>query len=61
MLLGVLYPFWQLLIGVCLIGVSVISAHRLILRGPSRMNRAIVITGTTVVCMIALGFLLSIA
>ena len=58
---GLLFPIWQLLIGVCLIVVSVISAHRLLMRGPSRMGRAIVIVGSAVVCMIALGFLLSVA
>lgn len=60
-LLGLLFPFWQLVIGVVLLVVTIISAHRLLMRGPSRMSRAIVIAGSAVVCMVALGFLLSVA
>jgi hypothetical protein len=58
-LLGLLFPFWQLVIGVCLVVVTIISAHKLLMRGPSRMSRAIVVAGSAVLCMIALGFLLS--
>jgi hypothetical protein len=60
-LLGLLYPIWQLVIGVCLVAVSVVAAHRLLMRGPSRMGRAIVVMGSAVVCIMAIGFLLSIA
>jgi hypothetical protein len=60
-LLGLLFPFWQLVIGVVLLVVTIISAHRLLMRGPSRMGRAIVVAGSAVICVIALGFLISMA
>ena len=59
--LGLLYPIWQVVIGICLVGVSVVAAHKLLMRGPSRMSRAIVVMGSAIICIIALGFLLSVA
>ena len=58
-LLGLLFPFWQIVIGICLVVVTVISAHRLLMRGPSRMSHAIVVAGSAVVGMVVLGILLS--
>jgi hypothetical protein len=60
-LLSLLAPIWQLLIGVCLLVVCVIAAHRLFMRGPSRMSRAVVLAGGAVVGMLVLGMLLSMA
>jgi hypothetical protein len=60
-ILGLLYPIWQVVIGICLLGVSVVAAHKLLMRGPSRMSRAIVVMGSAIICIIAVGFLLSVA
>jgi hypothetical protein len=60
-LLSLLFPFWQLVIAVCLVVVVVISAHRLLMRGPSRMSRALVLAGGAVVGIVVLGMLLSVA
>jgi hypothetical protein len=60
-LLGMLLPFWQVVIGVCLVVVTVVAAHRLLMRGPSRMSRAIVMAGTAIVGVIVIGLLLSVA
>ena len=60
-LLGLLMPLWQAVIGVCLVAVTIVAAHRLLMRGPSRMSRAIVWSGSAVVCLVVIGILLSIA
>ncbi|HEY7174545.1 MAG TPA: hypothetical protein VH442_06485 [Micromonosporaceae bacterium] len=60
-LLGMLAPIWQLTIVACLIIVTVIAAHKLFMRGPSRMSRGIVMAGGAVVGVIAVGILLSMA
>lgn len=60
-LLGLLFPFWQLVIAICLLCVSVVAAHRLLMRGPSRMSHAIVMTGGAVVGILIIGILVSIA
>jgi hypothetical protein len=60
-LLGLLFPIWQLLIAVCLVVVSIISAHRLLMRGPSRMGRAVIVAGGAVVGIVVLGMLVSMA
>jgi hypothetical protein len=57
-LLALLAPFWQLVIGVVVVVVVVVSAYRLLLRGPSRMNRAIAVTATAVIGVILLGMLI---
>lgn len=59
-LLGLLFPFWQLVIAVCLVVVTVVSAHRLLMRGPSRMSRAIVVAGSAIVGLVVLSMLLSV-
>jgi hypothetical protein len=58
-LLGLLFPIWQLLIAVCLVVVTIISAHRLLMRGPSRMGRAVVVSGSAVVGVVVLGILVA--
>lgn len=60
-LLGLLFPFWQLVIAVCLVGVSVVAAHKLLMRGPSRMSRAIVMTGGAVIGVLVISILVSMA
>jgi hypothetical protein len=60
-LLGLLGPFWQLVIGVCLVVVTIVAGHRLLMRGPSRMSRAIVVAGGTVIGIVLLGILFSMA
>ncbi|HEU4421405.1 MAG TPA: hypothetical protein VFR67_02565 [Pilimelia sp.] len=57
-LLSLLLPFWQLVIGVCVLLVVLVSVHRLIMRGPSRMSTALIVLGAAVVGFAALGALL---
>jgi hypothetical protein len=58
-LLGLLFPFWQLLIGIFVLLAIVASVHRLIMRGPSRMTTAMLISGGVVVGLTAIGLLWS--
>jgi hypothetical protein len=60
-LLGLLAPIWQLAILACLIVVTVIAGHKLLMRGPSRMSRGVVMAGGAVVGVIVLGMLFSMA
>jgi hypothetical protein len=59
-LLGMLAPIWQATIAACLIVVTVIAAHKLFMRGPSRMSRGIVMAGSALVGVLVVGFLVSI-
>jgi len=56
-LLSMLLPFWQLAIGACVIAAVVVSAWRLSQRGPSRMARALVVTGAAIVALAVIGVL----
>jgi hypothetical protein len=56
-LLGLLLPFWQLVIGACVLVTVVVSVGRLLQRGPSRMTTAVLVTGGAVVCLAVLGVL----
>jgi hypothetical protein len=58
-LLGLLLPFWQLVIGVFVLVAVVASVHRLILRGPSRMTTAMLVSGAVVVGLTVIGVLWS--
>jgi hypothetical protein len=60
-LLALIAPIWQVVIGVCVLVVCVVASHRLFLRGPSRMSRAVVLAGGAVVGMLVIGMLLSMA
>lgn len=60
-LLGLLMPFWQVVIGLCLIVATVVAGHKLVMRGPSRMSHAIAVTGGAVLGVILVGILLSVA
>jgi hypothetical protein len=56
-LLGLLWPMWQLVIGVLVLVAVVVSIHRLAMRGPSRMGAAMLVVGGAVVCLAVLGYL----
>jgi hypothetical protein len=58
-LLGLLFPVWQLLIGVCVLVTVVLCSWRLARRGPSRMTRALIVTGGAVLGIATLGILLA--
>ncbi|GAA4706240.1 hypothetical protein [Phytohabitans rumicis] len=58
-LLGLLLPFWQLVIGAFVLVAVVASVHRLIMRGPSRMTTGMLISGGVVVGLTVIGVLWS--
>jgi hypothetical protein len=57
-LLNLLLPFWQLVIGLCVLAAVVVLGVRLARRGPSRMTTALLVTGAAVLGTCALGLLL---
>ncbi|MGW5669996.1 hypothetical protein [Micromonospora sp. NPDC003776] len=57
-LLGLLLPFWQLVIGAFVLVVVLLSLRRLAQRGPSRMTTALVITALAIVGFTVVGVLL---
>jgi uncharacterized BrkB/YihY/UPF0761 family membrane protein len=57
-LLGLLFPFWQLAIGFCVIAVTVAALYRVARRGRSRMGTALLVTGAAIVTLAVLGSLL---
>jgi hypothetical protein len=57
-LLGLLSPFWEVVIGGCALVVFVVSIRRLARRGPSRMTTAMLVTGVAVIAIAALDYLL---
>lgn len=57
-LLSMLFPVWQLAIGVCVLATLVVSVGRLAARGPSRMTTALLVTGAAVVGLTVVGVLL---
>jgi hypothetical protein len=58
-LLGLLFPVWQLLIGVAVLVTVVLCSWRLLRRGPSRMTRALIVTGSAAIGLATLGVLLA--
>jgi hypothetical protein len=58
-LLGLLLPFWQIVIGVVVLVAIVGSVHRLVMRGPSRMTTMMLISGGVVVGLTVIGVLWS--
>lgn len=58
-LLGLLLPFWQLVLGAVIIVFVVGASVRLARRGRSRMNTAIIITGAALVGLVVIGVLAS--
>jgi Na+/H+-dicarboxylate symporter len=57
-LLDLLLPLWQLVIGVLVLVTLVVSVHRLVLRGPSRMGGAMLMVGAVVVGVAVLSYLI---
>jgi hypothetical protein len=57
-LLNLLLPAWQVVIGVCLLAAVAVVAVRLARRGPSRIATALLLTGSAVVAICAIGILL---
>ncbi|MCW3844705.1 hypothetical protein ONA70_31960 [Micromonospora yasonensis] len=57
-LLGLLLPFWQLVIGAFVLFVVLASLRRLAQRGPSRMTTALVITAVAIAGFTLVGVLL---
>jgi hypothetical protein len=57
-LLGLLLPFWQLVIGLFVLAVLVLSVRRLVSRGRSRMTTALLVSGAAAVAFATIGFLL---
>jgi hypothetical protein len=58
-LLGQLFPLWQLTIGACVLVTVVLCTRRLLRRGPSRMTRALIVTGGAALGLAVLGVLLA--
>ncbi|MFJ8581407.1 hypothetical protein [Micromonospora sp. NPDC093277] len=57
-LLGLLLPFWQLVIGGFVVFVVVVSVGRLARRGPSRMTTALLVTALAIAGFTVVGVLL---
>ncbi|SBT49784.1 hypothetical protein [Micromonospora narathiwatensis] len=57
-LLGLLMPFWQLVIGGFVVFVVVVSVGRLARRGPSRMTTALLVTALAIAGFTVVGVLL---
>ncbi|NES29035.1 hypothetical protein GCE86_19220 [Micromonospora terminaliae] len=57
-LLGLLLPFWQLVIGAFVLVVVVASVGRLARRGPSRMATALLVTAAAIAGFTVVGVLL---
>ncbi|MGC1210724.1 MAG: hypothetical protein WA890_05540 [Micromonospora sp.] len=57
-LLGLLLPFWQLVIGAFVLFVVLASVRRLARRGPSRMTTALLITAAAIAGFTVVGVLL---
>ena len=56
-LLGLLMPLTQMIIGVLVLAAVVVTAHRIFMRGPSRMGGAMLIVGSAVVCVAVVSYL----
>jgi hypothetical protein len=48
-LLEMLFPLWQLVIGVVVALVLIVATYRLARRGPSRMGTVLLVTGAAIV------------
>ncbi|GGM18273.1 MULTISPECIES: hypothetical protein [Micromonospora] len=57
-LLGLLVPFWQVVIGAVVLVAVVMSIGRLARRGPSRMTTALLVTAAAIAGFALLGVLL---
>ena len=59
-LLGQLFPLWQFAIGGCVLVTVVLCTRRLLRRGPSRMTRAMIVTGSAAIGLATLGLVLAV-
>ncbi|MEU4775676.1 hypothetical protein [Micromonospora sp. NPDC023633] len=57
-LLGLLLPFWQLVIGAFVVFVVLVSVARLARRGRSRMTTALLVTAAAIAGFAVVGVLL---
>ncbi|MFI1193618.1 hypothetical protein ACH4T9_10200 [Micromonospora sp. NPDC020750] len=57
-LLGLLMPFWQLVIGAVVLVVILVSVGRLARRGTSRMTTALLVTAGAIAGLTVIGVLL---
>ncbi|MGA3527736.1 hypothetical protein [Melissospora conviva] len=57
-LLGLLLPFWQIVIGAFVLLAVIASVRKLAQRGLSRMNRALLLTAGAIVALALTGVLL---
>ncbi|TDB81718.1 hypothetical protein E1091_18920 [Micromonospora fluostatini] len=56
--LGLLLPFWQVVIGAFVLVAVLVSIGRLARRGPSRMTTALLVTAGAIACFAVVGVLL---
>ncbi|GAA3347587.1 hypothetical protein GCM10020358_62920 [Amorphoplanes nipponensis] len=56
-LLSLLVPLTQVIIGVLVVAAVVVSVHRLVQRGPTRMGGAMLLIGGALVCVAVLSYL----
>jgi hypothetical protein len=56
-LLGMLFPFWQIVIGCCVLLAMVTATVRLARRGPSRMGTALLVIAGAIVAIAIIGVL----
>jgi len=55
-LLDLVWPLWQLIIGLLVLVTVAVLAHRLFMRGPSRMGGAMLLVGGAVVCVAVISY-----
>jgi hypothetical protein len=55
--LGLLIPLWQWAIGLLVLVTVVVSARKLLMRGPTRMGGALLLAGAAVLALTAISYL----
>ncbi|GGN99762.1 hypothetical protein GCM10010112_93850 [Actinoplanes lobatus] len=56
--LGLLVPLWQWAIGLLVLVTVMLSARKLLMRGPTRMGGALLLAGAAVVALTAISYLM---
>ncbi|GIE29270.1 hypothetical protein Ait01nite_023150 [Actinoplanes italicus] len=56
--LGLLVPLWQWAIGLLVLVTVVVSARKLLMRGPSRMGGALLLAGGAVLVLTAISYIM---
>ena len=56
-LFSLLMPLTQLIIGLLVVAAVIVSVHRLVQRGPTRMGGAMLLIGGALVCVAILSYL----